>query len=56
MLFDAYTSLITADEQGGYQTPYEAKAYLTALKTALGGGGSDQKVFLVAQADSINQD
>ena len=45
MVFDAYSSLITADEQGKYTTPYEAKAYLTALKTAL---GADKKVFLVA--------
>ena len=31
-VFDAYNSLIMADEQGQYKTPYEAKKYLSALK------------------------
>lgn len=47
VLFDAYSSLITADEQGQYSTPYEANAYLTALKKAA-NGPDNRKVFLVA--------
>ena len=47
VIFDAYSSLITVSQDGKYETPYEAKKYLTELKNQSG-----RKVYLIAQANS----